>query len=381
MRLFGWMALLLFGSATASLLQATTHTGTVISVEGDVAKIAMDGDVMPRIGTRAEIFFKMAGSDAEVLVATGSALKIDDGNLLVKIEEATGTVDKGQLVRFAPATSTSPSAPTTPAASPTAAPPIISPPDPQRSIVGKWTGQRAADGLSASYHFKADGTVAWDLKRGSARQRDKGKYRVNYDEIPHRIDIIDPPQSKWDGLGLHGIFEFLGQDTMKMEFGLTRKASDRPTQFTAVAVVLSRSTGSGQTRQGPDDVPNTFTEAQSTIEAHPPPPQASPTVTGLRFAGQWKVQKENASYTLTLRQDGSQVTGSYDLYNGTLKGSVQSGTLVATWNQPGNRRGGSARLRLSADGQTLTGSWTYNPALYSSGLKGTGTWTFRRVGP
>jgi len=377
---FPWLALLLLGSVSLTRLAAATYMGTVVSLERDVVKVALDDDVMPRAGTRAEIFFKMAGADEEILVATGSALKIDDGNLLVKIEEATGTVKKGHQVRFGPTLSASTTVPIPPA-SPTPSPPTVPAGEMQRSIIGKWTGQRAADGLSATYTFKADGTVAWDLKRGGVRKRDKGKYRVEYKEIPHRIDIIDPPQSRWDGLGLHGIFEFLGQDTMKMEFGLTRKISDRPTKFTEAAVVLSRAAEPAQTRQGPDDVLNTFNEAQSTIEAQPPPPQASRTVTAPRFAGEWKVQNENAAYTLRLRQEGNRVTGTYDLYNGTLKGTSQSDTLVASWNQPGNRRGGSARLRLSADGQMLTGSWTYNPALYSSGLKGTGAWTFRRIGP
>jgi hypothetical protein len=129
------------------------------------------------------------------------------------------------------------------------------------------------------------------------------------------------------------------------------------------------------------DVPNTFDESQSVIESRKPSPGPSPPAATAGFAGEWKVQNEEASYTLRLRQDGNRVSGSYDLYNGTLKGTVRAGTLLATWDQPGNRRGGSARLRLSADGQMLTGSWAYDPALYSSGLKGNGIWTFRRIKP
>ena len=380
-----WVAPLLVGLFTATWVDAATYTGTVVSVQGDIAKVAMDGDVMPRAGTPAEIFFKMAGAEDEILVAKGSALKIDDGNLLVKIEESSGSVENGHLVRFGPAPST-PAASPTPNASPTSSPSGIS--VSERSIVGKWEGTRAADGLSASYNFKADGTVAWDLKRGSVRKRDKGKYRVDYNETPHRIDIIDPPQSKWDGLGLHGIFEFSGNETVKMEFGVTRKASDRPTKFTEAAVILSRSAGPNQTRQGPDDVPNTFNEAQSVIEAErrqavvtPTPPANTTIRPALRFTGTWKVQNENASYALKLRQEGDQITGTYDLYNGTLKGKLEGDTLVATWRQAGNRRGGSVRLKITADGQTLLGSWSYDPSIYSSGLTGTGYWTFRRIGP
>jgi hypothetical protein len=94
---------LLVALTGAKLLGAATHTGTVISVEGDIAKVAMNSNVMPAVGARGEFFFKIEGTDAEVSVATGSALKIDHGDLLVKIESTTGTVEKGQLVRFGPA--------------------------------------------------------------------------------------------------------------------------------------------------------------------------------------------------------------------------------------------------------------------------------------
>lgn len=125
-------------------------------------------------------------------------------------------------------------------------------------------------------------------------------------------------------------------------------------------------------RQHPDDVPNTFNEAQSMIEA-----QRRNATKG--FAGRWKVQNENASYVLELQERGGRITGTYDLQGGSLDGAVRGGTLYATWKQPGNRRGGSVALQLSADGNTLTGPWEYNPATFSSGLRGSGAWTFRRV--
>lgn len=96
------------------------------------------------------------------------------------------------------------------------------------------------------------------------------------------------------------------------------------------------------------------------------------------FAGRWKVQNENASYTLALTQQGDRVTGNYDLEGGSLEGIVRNGTLVATWRQSHNRRGGPARLSLSKDGETLSGPWEYDPTIYSSGLTGRGTWVFQR---
>jgi Skp family chaperone for outer membrane proteins len=56
---------------------------------------------MPPTGARAEFFFKIAGLDDEISVASGSALGINHGNLMVKIENATGQVEVGHLVRFA----------------------------------------------------------------------------------------------------------------------------------------------------------------------------------------------------------------------------------------------------------------------------------------
>jgi hypothetical protein len=139
-------------------------------------------------------------------------------------------------------------------------------------------------------------------------------------------------------------------------------------------------------REDPIDVPNTFNEAQSVIEAQErnanrnSTPRPSPMVQARNdFAGRWRVQNENPAYILDLQERGGRVTGSYGLQGGSLSGAVVVGRLHATWKQPGNRRGGSVTFRLSADGNTLTGYWEYNPAIFSSGLQGSGTWTFQRI--
>jgi hypothetical protein len=142
-----------------------------------------------------------------------------------------------------------------------------------------------------------------------------------------------------------------------------------------------RSLGGGpveRKREQPIDVPNTFNEAQSVIEAQ----ERNATQIAAKasdFAGQWRVQNENASYVLDLLERGGRITGTYGLQSGSLSGVVRGGMLHATWKQPGNRRGGSVTFRLSADGNTLTGHWKYDPAIFSSGLRGSGTWTFRRI--
>src|SRR5438067_10259463 len=86
--------------APTILISAAQFNGTVRSVSGDVATVAMEGADMPPIGAKAEIYFKLAGSNDEVSVATGRALQIASGDLLVKIDNATGTVAKDQRVRF-----------------------------------------------------------------------------------------------------------------------------------------------------------------------------------------------------------------------------------------------------------------------------------------
>lgn len=135
----------------ATRLNGARYSGTVISVDGDVAKVAMSGDVFPPVGAHAEIFFKIAGSDDEISVATGSALKIDHGDLLVKIESATGTVEKNHLVRFA---SGSTDAATAPNATPKFSPPPVTTTDPAGDFYRKGSVQFSSgdyDGAIASY--------------------------------------------------------------------------------------------------------------------------------------------------------------------------------------------------------------------------------------
>ena len=101
-------------------LRAGEMKGTVKSVTGDSALVAMEGDVMPPNGAKAEYFFRLGGD--EVSVATGTALHIDRGQLRVSIENATGAVEAGHLVRF-PGT-TGPASANTPSSSANAPPPI-----------------------------------------------------------------------------------------------------------------------------------------------------------------------------------------------------------------------------------------------------------------
>ena len=55
---------------------------------------------MPKADDKAEIFFKLGAAGEEISVATGRVLKVEGDEVQVKIENATGTVAKGQLARI-----------------------------------------------------------------------------------------------------------------------------------------------------------------------------------------------------------------------------------------------------------------------------------------
>src|ERR1700686_4118100 len=80
--------------------QAAEIKGTIRSVNGGTVTVALQGDSIPGVGDKAEIFFKLAGTDDDVSVATGSVLKVDPDSVELKIENATGDLAKDQLVRI-----------------------------------------------------------------------------------------------------------------------------------------------------------------------------------------------------------------------------------------------------------------------------------------
>ena len=81
-------------------LGAAEIKGTVASATAEYATVTTDSDLGPVPGDKAEIFFKMAGTDIDVSVASGKVYEITGANIMVKIDKATGTVAKDQVVRF-----------------------------------------------------------------------------------------------------------------------------------------------------------------------------------------------------------------------------------------------------------------------------------------
>lgn len=93
-------SLLWLSVGLTSVDAATPVTGTVRAVSGQTVTVETH-EWLPVIGEPAEIFFKLADAGEEISVATGRVDKVKGDAVEVKIENATGEVGKGQLVRIA----------------------------------------------------------------------------------------------------------------------------------------------------------------------------------------------------------------------------------------------------------------------------------------
>lgn len=101
------------------------------------------------------------------------------------------------------------------------------------------------------------------------------------------------------------------------------------------------------------------------------------------LSGTWQVNDGSSTYHVQLTQQQSHVVGLYDFppgHHGHIDGFVQGDGFTFRWDQPSNQRAGSGDLYIAEDGHTMSGSWSYDPSAYNSGLVGSGRWTFRREG-
>jgi len=109
----------------------------------------------------------------------------------------------------------------------------------------------------------------------------------------------------------------------------------------------------GSSDSGGDDAAPAAGFAKTQPKAEAPAPM------GVSFSGRWAANAEDVSYTLSLKQKGNGVSGSFkgsDGSAGTLIGKLQGNTLRFAWVQKDGTRG-TGQFVLSDDGQSFEGSY------------------------
>jgi hypothetical protein len=76
---------------------------------------------------------------------------------------------------------------------------------------------------------------------------------------------------------------------------------------------------------------------------------------------------------MTIKQDGEQITGTYDYKDGKIEGVVSGNEIIGTWIQSNAR--GKIIFTMLEDGKSFTGKWGYNEDTPS------GKWNGTRVTP
>lgn len=129
--------LFMFGLLFAAIdALAVDIEGTVRDARGGTATVVTQSDLLPNVGDKVDIFFKIPGTNDEVSVATGSVTGVSQDAIQVKIEKATGEVSKDHLARIHSDKPTKRAAAPAPAAPPvtaTAPPPTKEPPAGQKA--------------------------------------------------------------------------------------------------------------------------------------------------------------------------------------------------------------------------------------------------------
>jgi hypothetical protein len=174
-RILPVLIVLCFGVATS---RAADVAGVVKSSTAKYATVTTNSKTVPKPGTKAEIYFKVPGTDIDVSVANGHVYEITGANIMVQIDKATATVAKNQLVRFS---GQAPNQAVTPP------PPSVSSPSPakqstppasgglKQQLLGTWQGP------SHRTTYFADGTCLIDPKPGVNQPR--AHWRIVRDEL------------------------------------------------------------------------------------------------------------------------------------------------------------------------------------------------------
>lgn len=73
------------------------------------------------------------------------------------------------------------------------------------------------------------------------------------------------------------------------------------------------------------------------------------------WSGSWETRWRDGGALLELRQEGSKVTGRYQLYNGTIEARIVGRRLVGTWREPDQGLNGRFTFVQARDGETFMG--------------------------
>jgi hypothetical protein len=84
----------------ASEARAVEIEGTVREASGGTATVVTQSELLPNVGDKVDIFFKIPGTNDEVSVGTGSVAAVSQEAIQVKINTATGEVSKDHLARM-----------------------------------------------------------------------------------------------------------------------------------------------------------------------------------------------------------------------------------------------------------------------------------------
>ena len=161
--------------AGCGLCEAVEIRGTVRDAAGGAASIVTASELVPNVGDKVEIFFKIPGGEDEISVGSGRVSGLAADSIQVKIENATGTVTKDQLARIISENPTKrqPAPPVT-VTPPTATPPPVRKPGPYVNIVppglitakpgrvdgGTPAGDHIAQGMALFNAGDMDGAIA-----------------------------------------------------------------------------------------------------------------------------------------------------------------------------------------------------------------------------
>ncbi len=205
------IAVTLAGSARAAQL-----SGKIATVSGANATITMDGDVLPNVGDRINVFFRLG--KAEVGVGEGEIVEAKPGTIKARIDHASGTVARDQLVRIEPDRKLQTDETHAPKANNLAS----------DSIEGDWTAS-APGNAKVSFSFRPDHTLLWVVDEPGSPKAARGKYSINISTRPNGIEISELDAADMKGQILRGKFELQGDGRLKLDLSDEAGFSDKQT--------------------------------------------------------------------------------------------------------------------------------------------------------